>query len=146
MNILGVELRDIDFMDADELEKYEAENQYVVDKIGDDEQLAGKSTADALRYQCGIVNGFFDNLFGAGTAQKLFKGKNNIKDHMEAFAVVAEAAYNARVDFDAMTGKYSFMRADRQPTPVNREQRRAAEKANRNAAYGYGKNGKGNRH
>lgn len=146
MNILGVELRDIDFLDADELEKYEAENQRVVDRLADGEQFAGKSTADSLRIQCHIVNDFFDNLFGPGTAQSLFKGKSNIKDHMEAFAVVSEAAYNARAEFDSMTDKYSFMRADRQQTPVNREQRRAVERANRNAAYGYGKNGKGNRH
>lgn len=140
MNILGVELRDIDFFEADELERYEQENQRLMDRIQDNEQYVGKSTADSLRIQCGIVNDFFDAVFGAGTADKLFNGKNNIKDHMEAFATVSQAAVDSRKEFDAMQDKYSFMRAERQPQPVNREQRRAMDNASRNAAYGgYGK-------
>mgnify|MGYP001032592859 FL=1 len=112
MEILGVTL-DYDYLDADSLETYERENQKVVDRIGDMGQYQGKSTPDAFRIQCRIVNDFFDGVFGPGTAEKLFHGKNNIRDHMEAFALVAQGAMEARAEFDAMADRYSPNRAER---------------------------------
>lgn len=133
MNILGVELQ-FDFFDADELDVYERENQKVAEKIKEPTQYEGKTTAEALKIQCGIVNDFFDAVFGEGTAEKIFKGKNNIKDHMEAFAIVANEAMSCRDEFDAMTNKYS----------PNRAERRQMDKQNfsnfqRNANHGSGK-------
>lgn len=122
MNILGVEL-EYDFFDADQLEAYERENQKVADDIKEPTQYKGKSTADSLRIQCRIVDNFFDALFGAGTARKIFKGKANIRDHMEAFAIMAQGAVNARKEFDAIEDKYA----------PNRAERRQAEKNNRQA-------------
>lgn len=112
MNVLGVEL-EFDFYDADQLEVYERENKKVADTIKEPTQYKGKSTADAIRIQCGIVDKFFDNVFGTGTARRIFKGKNNIKDHMEAFGIMADAAMESNVEFDAMADKYSPNRAER---------------------------------
>lgn len=120
MNILGVEL-EYDFFDADQLEAYERENKKVADDIKEPTQYEGKSTAGSLRIQCRVVDNFFDTLFGAGTAQKIFKGKANIRDHMEAFGIMAQGAMNARVELDEIEDKY---------TP-NRAERRQAEKENR---------------
>lgn len=122
MNILGVEL-EYDFFDADLLEAYERENQKVADDIKEPTQYKGKSTADALRIQCWIVDNFFDALFGSGTALRIFKGKANIRDHMEAFGIMTQGVVNARKEFDAIEDKY---------TP-NRAERRQAEKNNRQA-------------
>ncbi len=122
MNILGVEL-EYDFFDADLLEAYERENQKVADDIKEPTQYKGKSTADALRIQCRIVDNFFDALFGSGTALRIFKGKANIRDHMEAFGIMTQRVVNARKEFDAIEDKY---------TP-NRAERRQAEKNNRQA-------------
>lgn len=136
MNILGVEL-EFDFFDADQVEIYERENQRVVETIKEPTKYEGKSTADAFRIQCAIVNTFFDNVFGVGTAQRIFKGKNNIKDHMEAFAIVADAAMNTRKEFDAMSDKYSPNRAERR----RQEQQNSRNFNRNNAAYhGKGKN------
>lgn len=112
MKIFDVEL-DFDFLDADQLEIYERENQRVAEDINEKSQYEGKSTADSLRIQCRIVDRFFDAVFGEGTAEKLFHGKNNIRDHMEAFGIVAQGARNARAEFDAMEDKYSPNRAQR---------------------------------
>ena len=122
MNILGVEL-EYDFFDADLLEAYERENQKVSDDIKEPTQYKGKSTADTLRIQCRIVDNFFDALFGSGTALRIFKGKANIRDHMEAFGIMTQGVVNARKEFDAIEDKY---------TP-NRAERRQAEKNNRQA-------------
>lgn len=145
MNILGVELK-YDFLDADQLEAYERENLKVKERIKEPTQYEGKSTADALRIQCRIINDFFDTVFGIGTAQKLFKGKANIRDHMEAFGIMAQGAMNARMELDQIEDKY---------TP-NRAERRQAERDNRQAHkqnslnfqnYAAGKNkGKGRSH
>ena len=83
MNILGVEL-ELDLFDADVIEVYEKENKRVVDRIQDNGRYEGKSTAESIRYQCGVVNDFFDSLFGAGTAEKIrlsscHSSSNNIK-------------------------------------------------------------------
>ena len=112
MNVLGVEL-EFDFYDADQLEVYERENKALVDKINNPELYEGKGNADALRIQCKIVNEFFDNVFGYGTAERIFHGKNNIKDHMEAFGIVADAAMESGTEFKNMADKYSPNRAER---------------------------------
>ncbi len=112
MNVSGVEL-EFDFYDADQLEVYERENKVLVDKIQNPDLYEGKSTADSLRFQCKIVNEFFDNVFGYGTAERLFHGKNNIKNHMEAFGIVTDAAMDSSEEFRAMAAKYSPNRAER---------------------------------
>lgn len=112
LNVLGLEL-EYDFFDADQLEVYERENKKVAEDIGDMGQYEGKSTADAIRIQCRIVDGFFDAVFGEGTAKRLFHGKANILEHMEAFGTVAQGANNARAEFEALEDKYTPNRAER---------------------------------
>ena len=137
MDILGVEL-EFDFFDADQLEAYERENQKVAERINEPKQYEGKSTSDSLRIQCSIIDDFFDALFGAGTAQKLFKGKANIRDHMEAFGIMANSAANASAEFYKVRDKYTPNRAERR---VADQQNRQARKQNfQHYAAGKGKN------
>ncbi len=91
MVINGVEL-ELDLLDADVAEKFEIECQRVKDRVADKNAYEGKSNPDAMRYQCEVVNNFFDSLFGAGTSEKLFKGKHHIGRCMEAFATVVNEA------------------------------------------------------
>lgn len=132
MNILGVEL-EYDFFDADEIDKYESANQTVKDRIQEPTQYEGKRTGEAFRIQCRIVNDFFDELFGKGTADKVFHGKNNIKEHMEAFALVADAAMNCKGELDSITDKYN----------PNRAARRAEGKGRQNISNFHGNHNKG---
>lgn len=133
--VLGKEL-EYDFFDADLLEKYEKENLRVKERIQEPTQYDGKTTADSLRIQCGIVNDFFDKVFGNGTSEELFGGKNNIKDHMEAFASVAGAAMSCNGELKALTEKYSPNRAERRQS-----EKQNIKNFNRNAAY-HGNKGK----
>lgn len=137
MNVLGVEL-EYDFFDADQLEVYETANKKVVDRIKEPTQYDGKSTSEALKIQCRIVNEFFDEVFREGTSEKVFGGKNNIKDHMEAFAIVASEAGNAIGELDRISDKYSLNRTERRQ--AERNQQKQAQKQNfrnfqKNAAY-----------
>ncbi len=91
MNILGVDL-EFDFFDAGKVDLYEAENKKVAERIKEPTQYEGKTTGQSFRIQCGIVDDFFNSVFGPGTAEKLFKGKANLREHMEAFAQVSDAA------------------------------------------------------
>lgn len=147
MNILGVEL-EYDFFDADQLEAYERENQKVAEDIKEPTQYEGKSTADSLRIQCRIVDNFFDALFGSGTARKIFKGKANIRDHMEAFGIMAQGAVNARVELDEIEDKYAPNRAERRQ--AERDNRQTQKQNSRNfqyyAAGKGGKKGKSGKH
>ena len=146
MNVLGVEL-DYDFFDADQMEVYERENRRVAEDIKEPAQYEDKSTADAFRIQCRIVDRFFDAVFGEGTAKQIFHGKVNLRDHMEAFAVVAQAAGEARAEFDALEKKYAPNRAERRQTEKdNRKiQKLNSRNYNHNAAGHKGQGGNRNR-
>lgn len=145
MNILGVEL-DFDFFDADQLEIYERENLKVAEDINEPTQYEGKNTADSIRIQCRIVDNFFDALFGAGTAQKIFNGKANIRDHMEAFGIMAQAARESRGDLEAIEEKYSPNRAERrQAERDSRQVQKLNSRSFNHNAAGY-RNGKKHNH
>lgn len=144
MNVLGVEL-EYDFFDADQLEIYERENKKVAEDIGDMEQYEGKSTADAIRIQCRIVDNFFDAVFGEGTAKKLFHGKANILEHMDAFGTVVQGAGNARAEFEAIEDKYTPNRAERRQE--EKDARQFQKQKSRNYYHNTaGRNGKGHSH
>ena len=138
LNVLGVEL-EYDFFDADQLEIYERENKKVAEDIGDMAQYEGKSTADAIRIQCRIVDKFFDNVFGEGTAKRLFHGKANILEHMEAFGTVAQGASSARAEFEAIEDKYTPNRAER------RQGERDARQSNKQKSWNYYHNAAGHK-
>ena len=137
MNILGVEL-ELDVFDADVIEVCEREFAAVKDQVGNKENYKGMSSADGIRFQCRKINDFFDHVFGEGTAEKIFKGKSNIKDHMEAFSVVSNEVTASKDKFTAMVDKYTPNRAER------RAEQKAAMKQhsknfNRNGGYHGGK-------
>lgn len=129
MNILGVEL-ELDLYDADQLEVYERENRKVAETIGDHAQYEGKSTADAIRIQCRIIDRFFDAVFGEGMAKKIFQGKCNIRDHMEAFGIMAKAAEDSRLELDSIENKYTPGRAERRR--AEQQNRRVQKQGSRN--------------
>lgn len=112
MNIFGIEL-ELDLFDADQLELYEKECKKVADRVNEKGCYAGKSAADSIRYQCKVVDEFFDSLFGKGTADMIFKGKSNIKDHMEAFGIVTSEQEKTNAEFKQIVGKYTPNRAER---------------------------------
>lgn len=114
INISGVEL-ELDIYDVDVYEKYEHEVNEVSRKVNESPEGQGLSTAESLRYQCCVVNEFFDAVFGPGTSEELFHGKNNIRDTNEAYLTVIKAvsadmgAYTDSVneEYARMSAKYA---------------------------------------
>lgn len=144
MKILGVEL-DFDFCDADQAEAYEREVRRVVDRVQDKKQYEGKSNADGIRIQCRIVDEFFDAVFGSGTADMLFHGKSNLREHLEAFGAVSDAARESTAELRALSGRYAPNRAARrqeqkQQEKMERQQKRQAGQRDM-AALQYGGDG-----
>ena len=87
INVLGVEL-ELDILDADVYEVYEAAVNEVSRKVTENDELEGQKTSQKLRFQCTTIKEFFDEVFGPGTADRLFPGKNNIKDCIDAYLAV----------------------------------------------------------
>lgn len=112
MKVLNTELA-LDFNDVDQYEVYERENRAVIEKVTDKEQYAAISVAEGYRLQCRAIDTFFDNVFGKGTAQKVFHGKCNIKEHIEAFGIVSQEAAKAADGLSNIASTYMPNRAER---------------------------------
>lgn len=132
MEFNGVEL-ELDLMDADVMEKYEANLLKITQGVKERTQYEGKSNADCMRIQCGYVKEFFDTMFGAGTSKKLFGDKNNLGVCMEAFGVAGNLAKQENEKTKEIIDRYSPNRVQ------NRAERRANnkkhKKQNKIAAY-----------
>lgn len=109
ININGTDL-ELDLLDADVMERYERLNRDIVVKIQEPTQYEGLSAADGMRLQCRYVDGFFDDLFGPGTAEKVFGGGSNLGVRLDAFAQVASESEGIRGQLTSITDKYGIGR------------------------------------
>jgi hypothetical protein len=125
LKICGQEL-ELDLFDADVMEVYEKSMDKVVKRAEETKKHTKMSNADGIREMCGIVKDFFDEVFGEGTADKLFKDKSNLAICMDAFGIVSSEAGKMKGQVNAITNKYN----------MNRAQRRQEGKKNK-----HGKNG-----
>ncbi len=125
MKILDVELRDIDFNDADDLELFEnaVENaKKVLDNLNPD----GKRASEVIRKGCNAIFECFDKIFGEGTAKKVFGDKTSLKICIEAFRDLKSESKKQDAEIQDMVAE---LNDDYKP---NRATRRAnAKKANR---------------
>ena len=106
MIINGVKL-DIDFTDADILEKIENGSKIIYEKA---EELKGNkdlSPAEGIRQECKILKNFLDYVLGDGTSEKLFKGKDSLNQCLKAFEDIINAKQNSMNEFESKISKYS---------------------------------------
>lgn len=90
MIINNVELPDIDVSDALVMENYEAAHDKVAEKMNNLD-VNGKRRSELIRIQCEAVFGFFEDVFGEGTAKKVFGESVNLTTCLTAYeAVVVE--------------------------------------------------------
>ena len=94
LKICGQEL-ELDLFDADTMEVYEKSLDKVVERSKEAKKHTELSNAEGIRETCGIVKDFFDEIFGEGTSEKLFKGKDNLLVCMDAFGIVSSEANSA---------------------------------------------------
>ena len=116
MKIRDIEV-EFDFLDADDVEKFEREAKKV-QEICKEKQKIEMPTSQAIREECKVINDFFDNVFGEGVSVKIFNEKNNLMDHVKAFEDIVQEKIKNEKDLSELYGRY-------QP---NREQRRYNQK------------------
>ena len=106
MKINGVEL-EIDFTDADILERIENGSKEVFNKA---EELKGNknlSPAEGIRQECKILKDFLDYVLGDGTSEKLFKGKDSLNQCLQAYEDIIKARTTQYNEFQTRVSKYS---------------------------------------
>ena len=118
MKLKDIEV-DFSFTDADCIERLENAAKKVKEKseLKDKEE---KSLSEAIREECKIIDEFFDEVFGEGISEKIFKGKKDLQEHMELFTDIM----NAKIEttkatqnlYDSLENKAKYM--------PNRETRR----------------------
>lgn len=125
MEFRGVTL-ELDLLDADNMEKFETALRETGEKVADKSQYDGKTNSEQMRIQIGHVDGFFDTVFGEGTADSLFGGSANLRDRIEAFGLAAQMTEQVTNETKELMGRYSPSRLE-----GNREQRRKQKYNNR---------------
>ena len=106
MIVNGVKL-DIDFTDADILEKIENGSKIIYEKA---EELKGNkelSLAEGIRQECKILKNFLDYVLGDGTSEKLFKGKDSLNQCLQAYEDIIKARTTQYNEIQAKVNKYS---------------------------------------
>lgn len=104
--INGIKLEG-DLMDADFMEKFESSMIKMRDSAQAKKRETFPTAAANYRAQCEVVNTCFDEIFGAGTAQKLFGGKMNVMEHLKAIEKVSEWAAGERKTLNDFTNRYT---------------------------------------
>lgn len=109
---------DIDFTDADFMEKFEDcyEKMVVesekVPKVG--------KVSEITRAQCKVFNDFYDRLFGDGTSEKMFLGKNSMDMRVKAANSLFDLRNSEQSRYNSMVNKYTPNRKARRGANKNR--------------------------
>ena len=106
MIINGVEF-DIDFTDADILEKIENGSKEIYQKAEELKENKDLSPAEGIRQECKILKDFLDYVLGDGTSEKLFKGKDSLQQCLQAYEDIINARTIQYNEFQARVSKYS---------------------------------------
>lgn len=100
MIINGIEL-ELDLMDADVADQLEVS----LNKLNKQAEV-GESLGDVIRFQCGVINEFFDELFGSGASDAIFQGKMNLRKSLEAFGIVVEEIQKTKESMNNLKSEY----------------------------------------
>ncbi len=119
MKIRDVEVN-FDFLDADDAERFENEAEKVVEKCNN-VKTENMRYSEAVRKECDVIEEFFDNVFGTGISEKIFKGKKNLSDHINAFEDIVKLKLENQKQLENVYDRYK----------PNRAQRRSNAKRNR---------------
>lgn len=112
MTILGVEF-DLDFTDADLLERYEKKTKEVEEQINELRENKPNSPAEGIRQECKIIKDFLDYVIGEGTSEKIFKGKNSLELCLRAFEDIINNVDEQQQNIQERINKYSPERIKR---------------------------------
>ena len=111
MKIRDIEV-DFNFLDADDMERFELEAKKVKDEC-DIKSKEEMSYSQVIREECRIINNFFDNVFGMGTSEKLFGNKNNLEDHVKVFEDIVKEKVEQQKRLQSTYDRYQPNRQER---------------------------------
>ena len=118
MRIKNIEV-EFSFSDADDLERLENAAKKVKE-ISAEYEKKELSVSEAIREECKIINDFFDEVFEKGISEKLFNGKNDLKEHIDLFKDIIDEKVRQTNAFQNM---YNNIEYNSKYMP-SREQRR----------------------
>lgn len=111
MKINGVEF-DIDFTDADVLERIENGSKEVYNKA-EDLKSSKKTPAEGIRQECKILKDFLDYVLGEGSSEKIFGNKDSLQQCLNAYEDIINEKEKQLSDFEIRVSKYSPDRLQR---------------------------------
>ena len=111
MKLKDIEV-DFDFLDADDVERFEKEAKRVKEAC-ETKNKEEKSYSEVIREECNIIDTFFDNVFGEGISEKLFNGKKNLNEHIKAFEDIVNKKIEQQRDLQNTLNRYQPNRKQR---------------------------------
>lgn len=112
MKILEKEF-DIDFYDANTMEKIEAGMENVKKAVDENINIKSQKTSEAIRKVCNVIFAFFDDVLGEGTSKKIFGNKTSLTLCIKAYEDFIQAKKKQDETFEEISKKYSPNRASR---------------------------------
>lgn len=115
MTINGYEI-DIDFTDADVIERIENGKKILYNGAEDLKQKKDDENfnfAEGIRQECKMIKEFFDYVFGEGTSEKIFKGKNSLNLCLKAYEDIVDASEKQIDELNKKIDAYSPARLNR---------------------------------
>lgn len=103
---------DVDFTDADFLQKIEEGSKKVFEETekNKNNQL---SVADGIRKECEILKDFIDYILGENASEMIFKGKNSLNLCLKAFEDIINERDKQIKNINEFVNKYSPSRIQR---------------------------------
>lgn len=126
MKILDKEV-EFDFFDAEQMEIYEKESEKAQKNITD--MIMNVKTmkqSELINKTCNIIEQCFNNVFGEGSAEKIFEGKRNFRLCIKAFKDLLKARKEQENEIDTEIAEFEkeLKEIDEEYKP-NRATRRA---------------------
>ncbi len=103
---------DVDFTDADLIEKIEIGSKKVFDET---ERIKNEKfdVAKGIRQECKIIKDFLDYVFGEGTSKELFGDKDSLNLCLRAFEDIINEKEKQVKSINELVSKYSPDRVQR---------------------------------
>lgn len=117
MKIKNIDI-DFNFLDADNVEKFENEAKKVVEK-SENEKVKEMSYSEALRLECNIIEEFLDNVFGKGISEKIFEGKKDLMEHLKVFQDIVDEKNSKQQELQNLYNRYAPNRTQRRKSKKN---------------------------
>lgn len=106
-------------MDAAFAGPYEEATRRLQIEAAENQKKQYTSFADSIREQCAVVDEYFDNIFGEGTAARVFEGaEQHLMVHLQAVEDLTNWAQGERKKLNDFTNRYT----QRQNAAARRQQ------------------------